>query len=159
MNHHQTDSVSRSIVISGSPDRVYRALTEEFGTWFQVRLDGPFRLGDLTSGAMTMPQVAGLPFKARTVALEPPRRFAFDWPQWDFEANRNLFDKPDGKLILVTAISPTPAGEGKTTTTVGLGDALNRIGRHAGNAKKAIICLREPSLGPVFAMKGGSTSV
>ncbi len=59
-------------------------------------------------------------------------------------------NKPDGKLILVTAISPTPAGEGKTTTTVGLGDALNRIG------KKAIICLREPSLGPVFGMKGGA---
>ena len=53
---------------------------------------------------------------------------------------------PDGKLVLVTAISPTPAGEGKTTTTVGLGDALNRIG------KRAVIALREPSLGPVFGM-------
>jgi formate--tetrahydrofolate ligase len=62
----------------------------------------------------------------------------------------SLANKPDGKLILVTAISPTPAGEGKTTTTVGLGDALNKIG------KKAIICLREPSLGPVFGMKGGA---
>jgi formate--tetrahydrofolate ligase len=62
----------------------------------------------------------------------------------------SLKDRPSGKLILVTAISPTPAGEGKTTTTVGLGDALNRIG------KKAIICLREPSLGPVFGMKGGA---
>ena len=61
-----------------------------------------------------------------------------------------LSDKADGKLILVTAISPTPAGEGKTTTTVGLGDALNHIG------KKAVICLREPSLGPVFGMKGGA---
>ena len=61
-----------------------------------------------------------------------------------------LAAKPDGKLILVTAISPTPAGEGKTTTTVGLGDALNKIG------KKAVICLREPSLGPVFGMKGGA---
>jgi formate--tetrahydrofolate ligase len=61
-----------------------------------------------------------------------------------------LKDKPNGKLILVTAISPTPAGEGKTTTTVGLGDALNRIG------KKTVICLREPSLGPVFGMKGGA---
>ncbi|MCB1487535.1 MAG: formate--tetrahydrofolate ligase, partial [Bauldia sp.] len=59
-------------------------------------------------------------------------------------------DKPDGKLVLVTAISPTPAGEGKTTTTVGLGDALNRIG------KRAVICLREPSLGPCFGMKGGA---
>ena len=62
----------------------------------------------------------------------------------------SLKAKKDGKLILVTAISPTPAGEGKTTTTVGLGDALNHIG------KKAIICLREPSLGPVFGMKGGA---
>jgi len=62
----------------------------------------------------------------------------------------SLKGKKDGKLILVTAISPTPAGEGKTTTTVGLGDALNHIG------KKAIICLREPSLGPVFGMKGGA---
>ena len=57
---------------------------------------------------------------------------------------------PNGKLVLVTAISPTPAGEGKTTTTVGLGDALNRIG------KRAVIALREPSLGPVFGMKGGA---
>ena len=61
-----------------------------------------------------------------------------------------LQGRPDGKLILVTAISPTPAGEGKTTTTVGLGDALNQIGH------KAVICLREPSLGPVFGMKGGA---
>lgn len=63
---------------------------------------------------------------------------------------RDLASRPDGKLILVTAISPTPAGEGKTTTTVGLGDGLNRIG------KKAMICLREPSLGPCFGMKGGA---
>jgi formate--tetrahydrofolate ligase len=63
---------------------------------------------------------------------------------------RSLADRPNGKLVLVTAITPTPAGEGKTTTTVGLGDALNHIG------KKAIICLREPSLGPSFGMKGGA---
>ena len=62
----------------------------------------------------------------------------------------SLKDRKSGKLILVTAISPTPAGEGKTTTTVGLGDALNRIG------KKTMICLREPSLGPVFGVKGGA---
>jgi formate--tetrahydrofolate ligase len=61
-----------------------------------------------------------------------------------------LKGKKDGKLILVTAMTPTPAGEGKTTTTVGLGDALNHIG------KKAVICLREPSLGPVFGVKGGA---
>ena len=63
---------------------------------------------------------------------------------------KSLEKKPDGKLILVTAMTPTPAGEGKTTTTVGLGDGLNAIG------KKAIICLREPSLGPCFGMKGGA---
>jgi formate--tetrahydrofolate ligase len=62
-----------------------------------------------------------------------------------------LAGKPDGKLILVTAISPTPAGEGKTTTTIGLGDALARIG------KRVAICLREPSLGPCFGQKGGAT--
>lgn len=62
----------------------------------------------------------------------------------------SLKERPNGKLVLVTAINPTPAGEGKTTTTVGLGDALNYIG------KKAIITLREPSLGPVFGVKGGA---
>src|SRR5271165_546117 len=63
---------------------------------------------------------------------------------------KSLQSKPNGKLILVTAITPTPAGEGKTTTTVGLTDALNHIG------KKAMLCLREPSLGPVFGAKGGA---
>jgi formate--tetrahydrofolate ligase len=62
----------------------------------------------------------------------------------------SLAGRPDGKLILVTAITPTPAGEGKTTTTVGLGDALNLLG------KKAVVCVREPSLGPCFGVKGGA---
>ena len=62
----------------------------------------------------------------------------------------SLKDKKDGKLVLVTAITPTPAGEGKTTTSVGLSDGLNKIG------KKSIVCLREPSLGPSFGMKGGA---
>ena len=66
------------------------------------------------------------------------------------EYTKTLSGKPDGKLILVTAITPTPAGEGKTTTSVGLGDSLNLIG------KRAMICLREPSLGPCFGMKGGA---
>jgi formate--tetrahydrofolate ligase len=67
-------------------------------------------------------------------------------------------NKTQGKLILVTAISPTPAGEGKTTTTVGLGDAMNRLGKQEGKhaGKKTIMCLREPSLGPCFGMKGGA---
>ncbi|MEC7488948.1 MAG: formate--tetrahydrofolate ligase [Pseudomonadota bacterium] len=68
----------------------------------------------------------------------------------DYEFLRDVGARPRGKLILVTAITPTPAGEGKTTTTVGLGDGLNRIG------KKATICIREPSLGPCFGMKGGA---
>jgi len=67
------------------------------------------------------------------------------------ECIAGLAGRPSGKLILVTAISPTPAGEGKTTTTIGLGDALNRIGC------QTIVCLREPSLGPVFGLKGGAT--
>jgi formate--tetrahydrofolate ligase len=79
--------------------------------------------------------------------LEPYGRFK---AKISLEYIDKLKDRPDGKLILVTAISPTPAGEGKTTTTVGLGDALNRIG------KKTMICLREPALGPVFGMKGGA---
>jgi formate--tetrahydrofolate ligase len=80
-------------------------------------------------------------------SLEPYGRFK---AKISLDYIATLKDRPQGKLILVTAISPTPAGEGKTTTTVGLGDALNRIG------KKAIICLREPALGPVFGMKGGA---
>ena len=79
--------------------------------------------------------------------LEPYGRFK---AKVSLEFINTLKNRPDGKLVLVTAISPTPAGEGKTTTTVGLGDALNAIG------KKAMICLREPALGPVFGMKGGA---
>ena len=70
----------------------------------------------------------------------------------DYKLLKDKADAPDGKLILVTAITPTPAGEGKTTTTIGLGDALRRIG------KNVVIALREPSLGPVFGIKGTSTS-
>ncbi len=80
-------------------------------------------------------------------ALHPYGKFI---AKVDTSAIPGLADKPDGKLILVTAINPTPAGEGKTTTTVGLGDGLNRIGR------KTMIALREPSLGPCFGVKGGA---
>ncbi len=76
--------------------------------------------------------------------------YGHDKAKISYDFLQRLDGKKDGKLILVTAISPTPAGEGKTTTTVGLGDGLNKIG------KKAIICLREPSLGPCFGMKGGA---
>jgi len=76
--------------------------------------------------------------------------FGNDKAKIGYDFLSSLGDKEDGKLILVTAISPTPAGEGKTTTTVGLGDGLNAIG------KNAVICLREPSLGPCFGMKGGA---
>jgi formate--tetrahydrofolate ligase len=103
---------------------------------------------------------------AQNANMEPISKLAnekFDIPQLEldpyghYKAKLSLeyvdklsHTKKDGKLILVTAMSPTPAGEGKTTTTVGLGDALNAIG------KKAIICLREPSLGPCFGLKGGA---
>ena len=76
--------------------------------------------------------------------------YGHDKAKVSYDALSRLDDSRQGKLILVTAISPTPAGEGKTTTTVGLGDGLNAIG------KNAIICLREPSLGPCFGMKGGA---
>ncbi|MGD1923869.1 MAG: formate--tetrahydrofolate ligase [Paracoccaceae bacterium] len=76
--------------------------------------------------------------------------FGHDKAKVSAEFIKSVQDKPDGKLILVTAINPTPAGEGKTTTTVGLGDGLNHIG------KKAMICIREASLGPNFGMKGGA---
>ena len=68
----------------------------------------------------------------------------------DYRLLKDLASKPDGKLILVTAITPTPAGEGKTTTTVGLADGMRKIG------KNAVVALREPSLGPVFGVKGGA---
>lgn len=79
------------------------------------------------------------------IELYGPYKAKLSLRLWD-----KIKDRPDGKLILVTAITPTPAGEGKTTTTVGLGQALNRLG------KKAIIALREPSLGPSFGVKGGA---
>jgi formate--tetrahydrofolate ligase len=69
----------------------------------------------------------------------------------EFDFIRSVQDRPDGALVLVTGISPTPAGEGKTTTTIGLGDALNAIGT------RTIVALREPSLGPCFGVKGGAT--
>ncbi|MBQ4252714.1 MAG: formate--tetrahydrofolate ligase, partial [Erysipelotrichaceae bacterium] len=68
----------------------------------------------------------------------------------DYRLLKDQADKPDGKLVLVTAINPTPAGDGKTTTTVGLADALRKIG------KKSVVALWEPSLGPVFGIKGGA---
>ncbi len=87
-------------------------------------------------------------------ALEIPERCVEPYGRYKAKIDNRLLDelenRSDGKLILVSAISPTPAGEGKTTTTVGLADALNRIGR------RAVVALREPSLGPVFGMKGGA---
>ena len=89
------------------------------------------------AGKLNIPESAIIPY-GRTKAKIDPQHIS------------SLNDRPDGKLILVTAITPTPAGEGKTTTSVGLTDGLNRIG------KKALVCLREPSLGPCFGMKGGA---
>ena len=73
------------------------------------------------------------------------------------ESTKVIEPKPKGKLILVTAISPTPAGEGKTTTTIGLADALNHLFKQDKTNQQAMVCIREPSLGPIFGMKGGAT--
>jgi formate--tetrahydrofolate ligase len=94
-------------------------------------------IGEIASGKLGIPDEAISPYGRYKAKIS-------------LDYIRSLRDRPNGKLILVTAITPTPAGEGKTTTTVGLGDALNHIG------KKAILCLREPSLGPCFGMKGGA---
>jgi formate--tetrahydrofolate ligase len=96
----------------------------------------PWPIGDVATRLGLDPQI-----------LEPYGRHKAKVPLDTLSA---LADRPDGRLILVTAISPTPAGEGKTTTTVGLGDALQHLGH------RAAICLREPSLGPVFGLKGGA---
>ena len=89
---------------------------------------------------------------AERLGLAPDSLIAFgrDKAKVDTAKIPGLADRPDGKLVLVTAVTPTPAGEGKTTTTVGLGDGLAAIG------KRAAVCLREPSLGPCFGMKGGA---
>jgi len=98
----------------------------------------------------TMKPIIGLVKERFGIDAEHLDPFGHYKAKLSLEYVNSLTDQKDGKLILVTAISPTPAGEGKTTTTVGLGDALNRIG------KKAIMCLREPSLGPCFGVKGGA---
>ena len=90
----------------------------------------------------TVAQTAGIPDDY----LEPYGKYKAKIDLSVFEK----MEKPDGKLILVTAITPTPAGEGKTTTTIGLADGLRRIG------KNTMVALREPSLGPVFGVKGGA---
>ena len=98
----------------------------------------------------TLKPIIGLAAEKFNIPAEHLDPYGHYKAKLSLEYVNSLADKKDGKLILVTAISPTPAGEGKTTTTVGLGDALNRIG------KKTIMCLREPSLGPCFGVKGGA---
>lgn len=98
----------------------------------------------------TMQEVTGLAAERLGIAsqhLDPYGRYK---AKVSLDVLDELADRPDGKLILVTAISPTPAGEGKTTTTIGLSDALNRIG------KQSLVCVREPSMGPCFGLKGGA---
>ncbi|MFK8069216.1 MAG: formate--tetrahydrofolate ligase [Gammaproteobacteria bacterium] len=98
----------------------------------------------------TMEPIIGLAKKQYGIEAEHLDPYGHYKAKLSLDYVDSLKNNEDGKLVLVTAVSPTPAGEGKTTTTVGLGDALNRIG------KKAIMCLREPSLGPCFGMKGGA---
>ncbi|MDQ7089333.1 MAG: formate--tetrahydrofolate ligase [Methylococcales bacterium] len=98
----------------------------------------------------SMKPIIGLAEKNFNIPIEHLDPYGHYKAKLSLEYIKSLDDKADGKLILVTAMSPTPAGEGKTTTTVGLGDAMNRLG------KKTIMCLREPSLGPCFGLKGGA---
>jgi len=100
--------------------------------------------------AATMQRINKVALEKLGIAEEHLEPYGHTKAKVSFEYLDTLKTRKDGKLILVTAMTPTPAGEGKTTTTVGLGDALNYIG------KKAVICLREPSLGPVFGVKGGA---
>jgi len=98
----------------------------------------------------TMEQI--IPLAEKRLGLDPLKLDPYGHykAKVSLEVMNDLADKPDGKLILVTAVSPTPAGEGKTTTTIGLSDALNRLG------KESMVCVREPSMGPCFGMKGGA---
>ena len=100
--------------------------------------------------AATLEDIETIAAKAG-IAKEYLEPYGRDKAKVDTKIFASLKDKPDGKLILVTAITPTKAGEGKSTTTIGLVDGLNKIG------KKAMGALREPSLGPVFGLKGGAT--
>ncbi len=119
-------------------------------------------MSDTPAPATPFPSNIEIAQRARMLPIVPLARERLGIPEESLESYgrykakvsldyvAQLADRPDGKLILVTAISPTPAGEGKTTTTVGLGDALNLLG------KRAMLCLREPALGPVFGVKGGA---
>jgi len=98
----------------------------------------------------TMKPIIGLAQERLGIGAEHLDPYGRYKAKLSLEYIESIKDRPNGKLVLVTAISPTPAGEGKTTTTVGLGDALNRIG------KKTMVCLREPALGPCFGIKGGA---
>src|SRR4026208_1239842 len=102
------------------------------------------------SQAATMTPIIALPRKRLGIAAKDLVPYGHYKAKVSMDYIKSLKNKPNGKLILVSAMTPTTAGEGKTTTTVGLTDALNAIG------KKAMICLREPSLGPSFGMKGGA---
>ena len=102
------------------------------------------------SQAATMTPIAEVAKSRLGIAVENLDPYGHYKAKVSMDYIKSLKDKPDGKLILVSAISPTPAGEGKTTTTVGLTDALNHIGN------RAMLCVREPSLGPSFGMKGGA---
>ncbi len=127
------------------------------GTFFSIEFAG------WMNGAATVSQKSDIEI-ARTAKMLPIQDigkklgvtgkslipWGHDKAKIDYKSINASVSNKDGKLILVTAVSPTPTGEGKTTTTVGLGDALNQIG------KNAVICLREPSLGPCFGMKGGA---
>jgi formate--tetrahydrofolate ligase len=142
-----------NVVISKERNRGANA-TPSFGVEYVFLPFSHFHVSDHLTDLEIARQTQTLPITQIAekcgLAADQIEAFGHNKAKIPFEVLERSKDKPNGKLILVTAISPTPAGEGKTTTSVGLADALNRIG------KKTIVALREPSLGPCFGIKGGA---
>jgi uncharacterized protein YndB with AHSA1/START domain len=145
-----TDRIEKSIAIAAPVDRVWRALTdhEEFGTWFRVKLDGPFVLGEISRGRITYPGYEHLPWEARVTDMEAPRRFAFDWhpyavdPDRDYSADpRTRVEfrlEPDGDgthlLVVESGFDALPADrrdEALRMNTGGWEEQLENVRAHA----------------------------
>lgn len=113
------DRITRIVELTAPPARVWRALTdhEEFGTWFRIRLDGPFRVGALVTGRITSPGYEGLQWSALVESMEPEQRFAFSWHPFDVDPETDLSDEP--KTLVEFVLEPTASGTRLTITESG----------------------------------------